>query len=109
MPDGKKFSMTKNPMTRDKMSAIDDWWDNRTEIKDEKEDESMTETWKAKKVSVKEIIDNGYSIDYCGFPNEEKVILSPEETIANFKAKKEKLDNLMDVKLQAILDLLGGK
>ena len=109
LPDGKKFSMTKNPMTRDKMSAIDDWWDNRTEIKDEKEDESMTETWKAKKVSVKEIIDNGYSIDYCGFPNEEKVILSPEETIANFKAKKEKLDNLMDVKLQAILDLLGGK
>lgn len=36
-------------MTREKMSALDQWWDNRIEIKDEKEDSAMKETWKAKK------------------------------------------------------------
>lgn len=107
LPDGQKFSMKKNPMTREKMSVLDDWWDNRIEIRDEKEDSSMTETWKARKVSVKEIIANHYSLDFCGFPNEEKVILSPKETIENFKAEREKLDRKMDEKLKEIMDILG--
>ena len=98
--------MKKNPITREDFSAIDEWWDNRVEIKDEKENNSMTETWKARKVPVSEIISSGYSFDFCGFPNEEKVILSPEETIANFKAERERLNKLMDEKLQAILELL---
>lgn len=107
LPNGQKFSMKKNPMTREKMSAIDEWWDNRVEIKDEKEDSSMTETWKAKKVSVDEIVANNYSLDFCSFPNEEKVILSPKETIENFKAERERLDRKMDEKLQEIMDMLG--
>ena len=107
LPDGQKFSMKKNPMTREKMFVLDDWWDNRIEIKDKKENSSMTETWKARKVSVKEIIANHYSLDFCGFPNEEKVILSPKETIENFKAEREKLDRKMDEKLQEIMDILG--
>ena len=94
-------------MTREKMSALDEWWDNRVEIKDEKEDSSMTETWKARKVSVEEIVANNYSLDFCGFPNEEKVILSPKETIENFKAERERLDRKMDAKLQEIMDMLG--
>lgn len=49
LPKGQKFSIKKNPMTREKMSALDQWWDNRIEIKDEKEDSAMKETWKAKK------------------------------------------------------------
>ena len=108
LPDGQKFSMKKNPIKREDFSVIDEWWDNRVEIKDEKENNSMTETWKARKVPVSEIIDSGYSLDFCGFPNEEKVILSPEETIANFKAERERLNHLMDEKLQAILELLEG-
>ncbi|MCM1122115.1 MAG: type I restriction-modification system subunit M [Eubacterium sp.] len=107
LPNGQKFSMKKNPMTREKMSALDEWWDNRAEIKDEKEDSSMTETWKARKVSVQEIVTNNYSLDFCGFPNEEKVILSPKETIENFKAERERLDRKMDAKLQEIMDMLG--
>ena len=91
---------------REDFSVIDEWWDNRVEIKDEKENNSMTETWKARKVPVSEIISSGYSLDFCGFPNEEKVILSPEETIANFKAERDRLNHLMDEKLQAILELL---
>lgn len=99
--------MTKNPMTREKMLEIDEWWDNRIEVKDEKEDKSMTETWKSKKVFIQEIIENNYSLDYCGYPNQEKIILSPEETINNFKKERERLDKLMDEKLQEILNLLG--
>ena len=106
LPEGQKFSMKKNPIKREDFSVIDKWWDNRVEIKDEKENNSMTETWKARKVPVSEIISSGYSFDFCGFPNEEKVILSPEETIANFKAERERLNQLMDEKLQAILELL---
>lgn len=106
LPDGKKFSKTKNPMTRDKLSAIDEWWVNRVEIKDEKEDESLTETWKARKVPVSEIIENEYSLDFCGFPNEEKPILSPEETVKNYQEERERLDRIMDKKLQEILKLL---
>ncbi len=107
LPNGQKFSMKKNPMTREKMSALDEWWGNRIEIKDEKQDSSMTETWKAKRVSVDEIAANNYSLDFCGFPNEEKVILSPKETIENFKAERKRLDRKMDAKLQEIMDILG--
>ncbi len=107
LPDGQKFSMKKNPMTREKMSAIDTWWDHRVELKDEKEGHSMTETWKAKRVSAEEIAVNNYSLDFCGFPNEEKVILSPKETIENFKAERKRLDKEMDTKLQEIMDMLG--
>ena len=89
------------------MSVLDEWWENRIEIKDEKEDSSLTETWKAKKVSVEEIVANDYSLDFCGFPNEEKVILSPKETIDNFKAERERLERKMDTKLQEIIDMLG--
>ncbi|NBH35637.1 SAM-dependent DNA methyltransferase [Clostridiaceae bacterium] len=107
LPNGQKFSMKKNPMTREKLFALDEWWDNRVEIKDEKEDRSMTETWKARKVSVEEIITNHYSLNFCGYPNEEKLILSPKETIENFKVERERLDQKMDAKLQEIMDMLG--
>ena len=99
--------MKKNPITREKLFVLDEWWDNRVEIKDEKEDRSMTETWKARKVSVEEIITNHYSLNFCGYPNEEKLILSPKETIENFKAERERLDQKMDAKLQEIMDMLG--
>lgn len=107
LPNGQKFSMKKNPMIREKMISIDEWWDNRIEIKDEKEDESMTETWKSKKISVGEIIENGYSLDFCGFPNKEEIVLSPKETIENFKNTKKLLDKKIDDKLQEIINMLG--
>lgn len=103
---GKKFSLTKNPMTREKFKAIDEWWDNREEIKDEKEDESLTETWKAKRISVKEIEENNYSLDYCGFPKEEKIILSPQKTISNYQTERERIESVLDNKLKEILNLL---
>ena len=107
LPNDQKFSMKKNPITREKLSAIDEWWENRTEIMDEKDDDSLTETWKSRCVPIKTIEDGNYNLDFCGFPNEEKVILSPEETIANFKEERDRLDRKLDEKLQVILDMLG--
>ena len=109
LPEGyKAFSKTR-PLTLEHMQVITEWWNNREDIKDEKEDEAMTETWKAKKYSIQEIIDRNYDIDLCGFPIKEDIILSPEETITNFKEKRESLDAMMDKKLAEILTLLGGE
>lgn len=109
LPEGKKFSMQKNPITLEKLKPILDWWDNKEEIKDEKENESLSETWKSRKVSIQEIVASGYSLDFCGFPQEESVILSPEETIQIFKEKRASLDTKMDKQLQKILDILEVK
>ncbi len=108
LPNGQKFSMKKNPMTREKMSALDEWWDNRIEIKDEKEDSSMTETWKAREVSVDEIVANNYNLDFCGFPNEEKVILSPEETVANYLKQRKTLEEQLNDSTNVLKAMIDG-
>lgn len=107
LPNGQKFSMKKNPITREKMAEIDQWWDNRIEIKDTKEDESMTETWKSKKVSLKDLKERKFDLGICEYPNKEYIILSPEETINNFKQIRDKLDREMDDKLKEIMNILG--
>ena len=101
MPAGfKHFSKTK-PMKLEHFQEVEAWWNNRVEIKDEN-----TDTFKAKKFTAEEIVANGYNIDLCGYPTEEKEILSPEETMANFIARREELDREMDAKLAAIRALL---
>ena len=84
------------------MTCIDEWWDNRVEIKD-----TETDTFKSKKFTYEEIEVGGYNLDLCGYPIKEEKILSPEETISNFQARRAELDENMDAKLKTILDLLG--
>lgn len=104
MPEGyKNFSKTK-PLQRVHMNCIDEWWNNRVEIKD-----GDTDTFKARKYTFEEIEKLGFNLDLCGYPTKEEVILSPEETISNFKARRQELDEHMDAKLQTILSLLGGE
>ena len=98
--------MKKNPITREKLSAIDEWWDNRKEIIDEKEDESLSDTWKSQCIPIKLITDRNYNLDFCGYPNVEKIILSPEETVSRFKDERNRLDRKLDEKLKVILDML---
>ena len=106
MPEGyKHFSKTK-PMKNEHFDCVREWWDNRTEIQDEKADEAMSVTYKAKKYTIDEIAGNNYNLDLCGYPTEEKVILSPEETMSNFVARREELDRIMDQKLAEIKALL---
>ena len=88
------------------MAVIDDWWNNRVEIKDEKEDESMTETWKAKKYTFAELEERGFDLDLCGYPEKEEIILTPEETVKKYQEHREALDKKMDDKLAKIISLL---
>ena len=86
MPEGyKNFSKT-NPMLREHFKPVDEWWDNRAEIQD------ANETWKSKKFSAEEILANGCNLDLCGYPTEEKIILSPEDTMRNFINRRNELD-----------------
>lgn len=107
LPNGQKFSMKKNPITREKLAEIDKWWDNRRELKDEKTDESLSDTWKSRCVSVQDIKARNYNIDFCGYPIEERIVLSPEETVSQFKAERDRLDKALDTKLDEILKMLG--
>ncbi len=102
----KAFSKTK-PVELKHLQPIIDWWNNRVEIKDKKEDKSLTETWKAKKFTVNEIKELNYNLDQCGFPVKEEIILSPKETMDNFIVKREKLEKELDIKLQEIIKLIG--
>lgn len=107
MPDGyKAFSKTK-PVELKHLQPVIEWWNNREEIKDVKEDESLTETWKSKKFTANEIKELNYNLDQCGFPVKEEVILSPIETMNNFIDKREKLEKELDIKLQEIIKLIG--
>ncbi len=107
MPEGRKHFNKTHPIQREDMFCIDEWWDNRIEIKDEKEDESMTETWKARKYTFEEIEAMDFSLDLCGYPMSEEIILSPEETVNNYKKHRESLEAKLDDRLEKIIKLLG--
>ena len=104
--DYKHFSKTK-PMKREHFTPCDEWWDNRVEIKDEKIDESSNETWKAKKYTFNEISNNGFNMDYCGYPHEEEEILPPKELIQQYQEKRKNLNADIDKILAQITDILG--
>lgn len=107
LPEGyKAFSKTK-PVESKHMQNIIKWWDNRTEIKDEKEDDSLTKTWISKKYTIEELMSLNYNLDQCGYPVKEEVILSPRETMNNFIKKREKLEKQLDEKLQEIITIIG--
>lgn len=107
MPEGyKSFSKTK-PVELKHMKDIIKWWDNRVEIKDEKSDDSMTETWKAKMYTFEEIEKDKFNLDKCGFPVKEDVILSPEETMKNFIENRESLEGILDEKLKELMNIIG--
>ncbi|WP_081673639.1 N-6 DNA methylase [Butyrivibrio sp. FC2001] len=83
MPEGRKHFNKTHPISRDDLDIIDKWWNNRREIKDEKEDPSMAETWKAKRFTFDEIERMEFNLDLCGFPEDEEIVLVPEETISS--------------------------
>lgn len=107
LPEGyKAFSKTK-PVELKHMQPIIDWWNNRIEIKDPKDDESLTETYKSKKFKLEELSNLNYNLDQCGYPVKEEIILSPEETMNNFISKREELEKQLDDKLKEIVELIG--
>lgn len=106
MPKGyKHFSKTK-PIKPEHLDCIREWWNNRQEIEDKKKDENNSISYKSKAYTPNELADLGYNLDLCGFPQEEKIILSPEETISNFVSKRETIEAQIDKKLEELKALL---
>ncbi|MDU1829180.1 class I SAM-dependent DNA methyltransferase [Anaerococcus sp.] len=104
MPEGyKHFSKTK-PMKLEHLDDVRDWWNERLDIEDKEIGHP-----KVKAYSRDEIIANNYNLDLVGFPNIEEEILSPEDTIREYKEKRASLNAEIDQKLAEIEDLLGIK
>lgn len=85
----KNFSKTSS-IKREHFTPVDEWWENRRELNDE------SGTFKNRKYSAYEITAGNYSLDLCGFPNDEKVILTPEKTIQRFILERERLGGIVD-------------
>jgi type I restriction enzyme M protein len=99
MPDGyKHFSKTK-PMKIEHFDPAIKWWKKRKEITVDNFD-------KVKKYKVLELIDKGYNIDLCGFPQEEEEILPPRELITVYQEKRAELNAEIDRILQQIEGML---
>lgn len=67
-----------------------EWWKDRKEIKDpiDEDDPAPIETWKSRKMSIDEIIEREYDLDICGYPDKKDIVLSPAETVENYKTEK---------------------
>ena len=109
MPKGRKAFNKTNPIALKDLNPVKEWWNDRRVIEDEKKSDDSATTYKAKNYSAEEIVDHNYNLDLCGFPQEEKVILSPEETIKNFIEKRESLEKEIDAKLEELKQLLEMK
>jgi type I restriction enzyme M protein len=106
MPDGyKNFSKTK-PIMNEHFAVVKEWWNDRKEILDVKENEESTGTFKAKKYTVKEIENLNYNINLCGYPHEEEIILEPKELITQYQEKRASLNADIDRILDEINKLL---
>lgn len=100
MPEGyKNFSKTK-PMKLEHFNPVMEWWNNRAEINVDGFD-------KAKKYTVKELVDNNYNLDVCGFPHIEEEVLEPKATILNYQEKRTSLNDHIDKILSEITNQLG--
>ena len=75
-------------------------------IEDEKESEEQTTTYKSKCYTIKEIIDNGYNIDLCGYPHKEEIILEPKELIEQYQEQRASLNAEIDKILAEVSKLL---
>jgi len=106
MPEGyKNFSKTK-PILNEHFNPVKEWWNDRKEIVDPKENEDATTTYKSKCYSIKEIEENGYNLDLCGYPHEEEVILEPKELIEQYQEKRASLNAEIDKILAEVSKLL---
>ena len=83
----KHFSKTK-PMKLEHFADCIKWWNDRCDIQDED-----TDTYKAKVYTLEEIVNRNYDIDLCGYPTVEEEVLSPEETILEYKEKRATLNS----------------
>lgn len=101
-PEGYKHFSKTRPLMPKHMEVVSEWWGDRVEISDED-----TDTYKAKRYSVEELVGRNYNLALCGYPTVEEEVLSPEETIAAYRIERERVDADIDAKLAEIERILG--
>ena len=100
MPEGYKHFSKKKPMKLEHFDKVKAWWNDRQEI--------VIDEWpKAKKFSAKEIADNDFNLDLCGFPHEEEEILEPMELIKSYQEHRQALNAKIDKVLETITEKLN--
>lgn len=100
MPEGYKHFSKRKPMKLEHFDKVRAWWNDRQEI--------VIDEWpKAKKFSAKEIADNDFNLDLCGFPHEEEEILEPMELIKSYQEHRQALNAKIDKVLETITEKLN--
>ena len=100
MPEGYKHFSKRKPMKLEHFDKVKAWWNDRQEI--------VIDEWpKAKKFSAKEIADNDFNLDLCGFPHEEEEILEPMELIKSYQEHRQALNAKIDKVLETITEKLN--
>lgn len=100
MPEGYKHFSKRKPMKLEHFDKVRAWWNDRQEI--------VIDEWpKAKKFSAKEIADNDFNLDLCGFPHEEEEILEPMELIKSYQEHRQALNAKIDKVLEIITEKLN--
>ncbi len=108
MPEGiKHFSKTK-PMELKHFEPAISWWQNRIEIKDPLPEDALVETWKSQCISAEVIAENGYALNYCNFPNKERIVLNPDELLAEYLSKSESLNKQLTKATEEMHEYLAG-
>ena len=101
--DRKHFSKTK-PMERKHFAEVDEWWNNRVEIKD-----ADTDTYKSKAFTPAEFASLNYNFDQCGYPHKEEEISAPKDLINQYEEERKSLNAEIDRVLAEIMAKLGAE
>ena len=109
MPSGRKHFNKTNPIRREDLNEIDEWWTNRHEIKDEQVEGSTRETWKSQKYSYEFLEKRDFDIDLCGYPEQEEIVLSPEEVMSQYYQEREELQKKLSKATFALKEYIDGK
>lgn len=100
MPEGyKNFSKTR-PIKLEHFEPALEWWNNRVEIINGKNE-------KARKFTAEQIINRNYNLDLCRFPQDEEIILEPQELIEHYILERSYLNREIDSILSEITQILG--
>lgn len=100
MPQGQKHFSKTRPMKLEHFKECMDWWHNRVEILNTDND-----SYKAKGFDPDEIVN--FDLDLCGYPTQEEIVLSPEETINAYHNERNALNQKIDMQLKEISKLIG--
>lgn len=101
MPDGYKHFSKTRPMLLTHFKTALDWWDNRTEIVSEEVGE------KSRCFKVEDLMAMDCNFDQCKFPKKEEEVLRPNELLAQYHARREEMERVIDKMLEEIQLELG--